>query len=66
MSRAGGWVYPLVTVAVLGLAGAGVIALMREGETTAAMRGRAIAAAQGCFACHGPEGAGGVLDRSAP
>lgn len=40
--------------------------LERRPETTAAIRGKRIAARLGCFACHGPEGQGGVGDPSAP
>lgn len=41
-------VYPVVRVRVLAL------------EETQAARGRRLAAALGCFACHGPEGSGGT------
>src|SRR5258708_7479985 len=33
---------------------------IRRPAPTAAMRGARLAAAQGCFACHGPGGTGGV------
>lgn len=38
---------------------------LRAPERTAAMRGRDVATRYGCFACHGPEGSGGVADPSA-
>lgn len=36
--------------------------LLRKAETTPALRGEAIAKNLGCFACHGPDGRGGVAD----
>ncbi len=39
--------------------------LNRQAESTPALRGRAIANRLGCFACHGPDGRGGVADPGA-
>lgn len=51
----------------LGLGGVGVaILVQRQPETTPAMRGKFIAQELGCFACHGPEGTGGVADPTSP
>ncbi len=51
----------------------GVLAFMwganhfvRRPEITAAMRGKQVAEELGCFACHGPEGFGGVPDPVSP
>jgi len=57
----------------LGLAAFAVVAIgaaiatwwMRRPEMTPARRGERIALEQGCFACHGPEGRGGVADPGA-
>lgn len=46
-------------------AGALALRLNHRAETTPALRGERIAQAQGCFACHGPEGRGGVGDPGA-
>jgi mono/diheme cytochrome c family protein len=57
---------------VAGVLGAGLILLMvggglyllwlRRAESTPALRGQAVALKQGCFACHGADGRGGVAD----
>ncbi len=38
---------------------------IRKPESTAALRGQAVAQKLGCFTCHGPEGRGGVADPGA-
>jgi mono/diheme cytochrome c family protein len=40
--------------------------LLRRPESTPAIRGRQLAQQLGCFACHGPEGVGGIADPTAP
>jgi len=53
-------------VVILGVAaGAFALRFNRRAETTPVLRGEQIARAQGCFACHGPEGRGGVADPGA-
>lgn len=48
---------------VLGAAGSLLLnRAFHRREATPALRGEAIAREQGCFACHGPEGRGGVAD----
>ncbi len=49
---------PVVTLAVLLLGGCGLLPV----APTAAERGRRLAERTGCFACHGPEGRGGVAN----
>ncbi len=57
----------VVGVLALALAGGALLGVrhFRRAESTPALRGEAIARAQGCFACHGPEGRGGVADPGA-
>ena len=58
-----------ISVAIGLLTVAGVIVaglLLRRPESTPAIRGRQLAQQLGCFACHGPEGAGGIADPTAP
>jgi mono/diheme cytochrome c family protein len=60
-----GYVSLAVGLLALGFVG-GVLLLARQPETTPAIRGKRLAEAWGCFACHGPEGSGGVGDRASP
>lgn len=57
-------VYALAALVLLGLAA--VILRARQPETTSAIRGKRLAEALGCFACHGPEGSGGVAEPKSP
>ena len=41
------------------------VRFIRRPESTPALRGETVAREQGCFACHGPDGAGGVADPGA-
>lgn len=51
---------------MLGIAGVVVAKhLLRSPESTAALRGKAIATELGCFGCHGYDGRGGILDPGA-
>lgn len=58
--------YVIVALVLIVVAG-GALALswLRQTETTPALRGEVIAKNLGCFACHGPEGRGGVADPGA-
>ncbi len=59
-------VWLLLTAAlVAGVAAVLSVQMFRRAESTPALRGEKIALAQGCFACHGPEGKGGVADPGA-
>lgn len=55
----------LLPVLAVALA-AGWLAVPRADGATPAIRGRRLAEELGCFACHGPEGRGGVADPVAP
>lgn len=59
------WVFALIVVVALG-AGLWWVLEQRRPETTPAIRGQQLAVRLGCFACHGPEGAGGVADPTSP
>jgi mono/diheme cytochrome c family protein len=59
------WTSIATFIAVVGGAGTAVW-YKRQPETTSAMRGRELADSLGCFACHGPEGLGGVADPTSP
>ena len=52
-------------VLVLGVVATFFVFRLRKAETTPALRGEAIAKHLGCFACHGPDGRGGVADPGA-
>jgi mono/diheme cytochrome c family protein len=52
-------------VAVLGIAAVGVFSVIRKPRLTPALRGLQVARANGCFACHGPGGTGGVANPGA-
>ena len=59
--------YAGVALALLGLTTVTVkVRIARQPETTPAMRGKRLAESLGCFACHGPEGSGGIADPLAP
>jgi mono/diheme cytochrome c family protein len=45
---------------------AGTVRHFRKPESTPALRGEAIARNEGCFACHGTDGAGGVASPGSP
>jgi len=47
---------------MLGASGVFLVHHFRSPESTPALRGKALASNLGCFACHGPEGRGGVAD----
>lgn len=52
--------------ALLVALGTGAGLFVRRPEATAAIRGKEVAQRMGCFACHGPEGFGGVPDPVSP
>ena len=60
------WLLAGAVLLLLGVAGI-VFAnrYLRQFESTPALRGEAIARRLGCFACHGSEGRGGILDPGA-
>ena len=58
------WILLLILLAG-SVAVAGVL-IVRRPEMTAALRGKQIAMDLGCFACHGPEGQGGISDPTNP
>ncbi len=59
-------VWLLIGLCVVALAGGGATWFVRtRPEITPSLRGRQIADRLGCFACHGPEGRGGVPDPTA-
>lgn len=57
----------VVSFLTLAFTGGAIFGLrhFRRAETTPALRGEAIARQQGCLACHGPDGRGGVADPGA-
>ncbi len=56
----------ITLAALVMLVGVGFIfRRLRAAESTAALRGEAVARQQGCFSCHGLEGHGGVADPGA-
>ncbi|MHC4814114.1 MAG: c-type cytochrome [Planctomycetota bacterium] len=59
-SSATKWKSVVGLAALLVLVGVAAWFSWRRPETTAALRGKEIAQRMGCFACHGPEGSGGV------
>ena len=66
MVRGRGRLWAVAAVVATALSVAVAMAYVRAPEITPAMRGRAVAAALGCFGCHGPQGLGGVPEPSVP
>lgn len=58
------WFWRILILSLM--AAVGAWCLWPEGETIPAIRGQRLARELGCFACHGPEGQGGVGDPAAP
>lgn len=56
----------LILIFLLIVLSVGTLYAVRRPEITSAMRGKQVAEKYGCFACHGPEGIGGIPDPISP